>query len=271
MSKNKSTILWVSAFIFMAAIAIFQRMTGPTYPAKGEIEIGGQLIEYKLLRSSDGNGVDLIGIEAKDKSIHGEIKIDTVSGHVEGDWEVNKLERRGDSLFASLPKLDAAGKIVYEVFLAGSDGNMTMITEEPVILRYKGVVPLYYLYPHIFFMFLAMVFSTRTGLQAIFKGPNLLNYTVATVFAFLIGGLILGPIIQLFAFGALWTGWPFGHDLTDNKTLVAFILWIVAIWKLRKDPNAGKWAIIASLGLLAVYLIPHSVLGSEIDYTKLPQ
>ena len=98
-----------------------------------------------------------------------------------------------------------------------------------------------------------------------------MSYTVATIFSFLLGGLILGPIIQLYAFGALWTGWPFGHDLTDNKTLASFILWIIAVWRLRKNPNARGWVLVASLGLLAVYLIPHSVLGSEIDFRELPQ
>jgi hypothetical protein len=271
MSKKTSTFLWIAAFVFMAAIAIYQRMTGPTYPAKGSESINGVMVDYNLPRSSDGNGKEVIGIEVPDKSISGEIKHDTLKGHVEGDWEIEAMTRRGDSLFADLPKLPAAGKMVYHIYLSKDGGEKVHLSEEAIILRYKGVVPDYYLYPHIFFMFLAMVLSTRTGLQAIFKGPHLMSYTVATVFSFLLGGLILGPIIQLYAFGALWTGWPFGHDLTDNKTLASFILWIIAIWRLRKNPNARGWALVASLGLLAVYLIPHSVLGSEIDFRELPQ
>ena len=35
-----------------------------------------------------------------------------------------------------------------------------------------------------------------------------------------LGGMILGPIVQKYAFGAYWTGIPFGHDLTDAKNLV---------------------------------------------------
>ena len=36
-----------------------------------------------------------------------------------------------------------------------------------------------------------------------------------------VGGFILGPLVQNYAFGELWTGVPFGWDLTDNKTLIA--------------------------------------------------
>ena len=38
MSKSKNIILWVAAFVFMAAIAIYQRATGPTYPTRGSYE-----------------------------------------------------------------------------------------------------------------------------------------------------------------------------------------------------------------------------------------
>jgi hypothetical protein len=75
-------------------------------------------------------------------------------------------------------------------------------------------------------------------------------------------------MVQKFAFGAYWTGWPFGHDLTDNKTLVALLIWIVALIVQLRNKKGRAWVIAAAIILLAVYLIPHSVLGSEIDYTQ---
>jgi hypothetical protein len=41
--------------------------------------------------------------------------------------------------------------------------------------------------------------------------------------------MILGPVVQYYAFGEFWTGVPFGWDLTDNKTLVAVIFWALAV------------------------------------------
>ncbi len=55
-----------------------------------------------------------------------------------------------------------------------------------------------------------------------------------TLFLFIAGGMILGPLVQYFAFGELWTGIPFGWDLTDNKTLIALIFWILAVVMNRK-------------------------------------
>jgi len=38
---------------------------------------------------------------------------------------------------------------------------------------------------------------------------------------------------------------------------------------LRKNRENRLWPAIATVVMLAVYLIPHSVLGSELDYTEL--
>jgi hypothetical protein len=59
--------------------------------------------------------------------------------------------------------------------------------------------------------------------------------------------------------------------MTDNKTAVAFIFWLVALYMLWKNPEKRGWALVAAIVLFLVYMIPHSMLGSEIDHTALPQ
>jgi hypothetical protein len=76
----------------------------------------------------------------------------------------------------------------------------------------------------------------------------------------------LGPLVQKYAFGAYWTGWPFGTDLTDNKTAIALIGWAGAFFAMRGSRRPQLWALLASVLLLAVFLIPHSMLGSELKY-----
>jgi peptidoglycan/LPS O-acetylase OafA/YrhL len=85
-----------------------------------------------------------------------------------------------------------------------------------------------------------------------------------TIIFLIIGGFILGPIVQKYSFGQFWTGWPLGEDLTDNKVLAALIAFGIA-WFLRKKSYAKWLAIGAALVMLAVYLIPHSANGSELD------
>jgi hypothetical protein len=110
-----------------------------------------------------------------------------------------------------------------------------------------------------------MLFSTGSALLAMVKVPSFRKYGIWTLILLSAGGMILGPVVQKFAFGELWTGVPFGWDLTDNKTLIAFLFWLLAvIMNLKKE--RPQYTILAAVILLLVYSIPHSLFGSELDY-----
>ena len=67
------------------------------------------------------------------------------------------------------------------------------------------------------------------------------------------GGFILGPLVQKFAFGEYWTGWPFGGDWTDNKTLAALVAWLVAWAICRWRPRFQRPAVLlAAIVMFAV-------------------
>ena len=264
-STLKSIFLWFFALILTAGLAIYQRKTGPTYPVSGHLSIDNSEIHYKLIRSADVGADAQVKFLIPDTLIRGELQYRRFKSY--DRWDTIPLERRGDTLIAHIPQQPAAGKVMYHVSLLKGEQRYN-ISEHAVIIRYKGQVPWGILWPHILTIFLAMLFSTRTGLEVIFKGKSVYLYTWMTVVMIFIGGLVMGPIVQKYAFDAYWTGWPFGHDLTDNKSLVAFIFWVIALVIIKKNRENKLWPIIASVVLLVVFLIPHSVLGSEIDFTK---
>ncbi len=137
------------------------------------------------------------------------------------------------------------------------------------MLRFKGDVPALILIPHIILIFLAMVFSTRSGLEYFNAEKNYKKLINWTLLFLILGGFVFGPLVQYYAFGELWTGFPFGFDLTDNKTLIALIFWLIAFYKMKKSEKYEMWILIAAIVMLVVFLIPHSLLGSELDYSKL--
>ncbi|MGC9353451.1 MAG: hypothetical protein ACP5D9_06410, partial [Mariniphaga sp.] len=53
-------------------------------------------------------------------------------------------------------------------------------------------------------------------------------------------------------------------DLTDNKTLVAFIFWLLALVINRKKDHPA-YTVVAAIVMLIVYSIPHSMFGSQLD------
>lgn len=261
MTKRKSSLLWVLAFVITIAVAVYQKTTGPTYPVKGSVKIDGKDFDYKLLRSHGGNDDASISFEFPN----------TVSGKLyyrpyrsNDEFVEVPMKFIDKELVGKLPHQPPAGKLEYKVMI--NDGkNEFFLNEEPTVIRFKGGVPLGILIPHIFFMFTAMFVSTRAGIEAIAKGDKMKIYTLVTLVSLFIGGLMLGPLVQKYAFGDYWTGWPFGGDWTDNKTIIAWIFWLVAYLVLRKKPQNRIWPIVAMLVLFIVYSIPHSMGGSELD------
>ena len=261
----KNTLLWVLAVILTLATAYYQKTTGPTWPVSGEVTLGNDKVSFELLRSHGGEGGAPVVLTVPDKSVTGEITYKRYKSYDE--WTTKPLNRKGDKLTFNLPHLPPAGKIEYKITLHKGDQSVNL-TDQSVVLRYKGAVPVGILAPHIFFMFLSMLFGIRALLEVVTGGDKTEYLAKVIVITLFLGGLVLGPFVQKYAFGVYWSGWPFGHDLTDNKTIIMWIFWLIAWLKLRKNPQNKIWPLIAVVVMLVVYLIPHSALGSEIDYTK---
>jgi hypothetical protein len=265
----KNILFWIVALLIMVSSAVYQRITGPTHPYRGTVELHTkEEVSYRLLRSNNTDSPAPVNIIIPNRDITGKVAYKRYKSFDE--WHLEDMTRSGDTLHVNLPQLPAAGKIMYYFKLGADEDTMVKTPSDPVILRYKDPVPGWALVPHIILIFIAMVFSTRTGIEGLANGKRVYSLTVWTTILFVLGGFIFGPIVQKFAFGAYWTGFPFGHDLTDNKVLFSLIFWLIALWRIPKCPEGGRWwAVAASVSLLIIYLIPHSLLGSEIDFREL--
>ena len=263
--KGLNTLLWAIAICITIALVIYQRSTGPTYPLGGEILIEGELINFELIRTFGGDRDALVRLNVPNNDINGTITLKRYKSY--DDWSSEEMFRDGNELVGVIPNQPMAGKVEYFIKLKKNNTEYEL-TVDPVVIRFKGEVPRSILIPHIFFMFMSLLFSLRVGLEVFFRKKDTKYFTGVVLFTLFLGGLLMGPLVQKYAFDAYWTGWPFGHDLTDNKTLIVFIFWVIAWFVLRKKPKNILWPMIAVIAMLIVYAIPHSVLGSEIDHTK---
>lgn len=263
-------LLWLAALLLMASTAVWQRLTGPTHPKRGRTPVAGHDVSWRLLRSATSGEPFLVSVSAPEG----------VSGVVRwrrfptGEpFAAAPMRREGGALVALLPSQPPAGKLEYEVVLADGGREVRLPADEPVLMRFKGEVPAGALVPHVVFMFFGMMIGIRAALAAALGRPEARRYAWVTLVLIGVGGLVLGPIVQKHAFGAYWTGWPFGEDLTDNKTLAMWLAWVVAVAVLGRRPEARDrlarlTTVAAALVTLAVYLVPHSLRGSQLDYAK---
>ena len=274
--RTLGIVLWIVALAIMLAAARHQRTTGPTYPLDLAIDVEGLAGELVLPRSGTTDAAAEIvwpsRVIVSDAWVEWR-RYPSDDAFTRLDFE----SEDGGPWTARLPIKPAAGKIEYRVVvetLGGAQRTFPAAEEAPV-LRYKDPVPAGVLVPHIAMMFLSMLFGIRAALAAALGRAETRWLIPVTVLGLTTGGMILGPVVQKYAFGAYWTGWPNGGDLTDNKTLVMWGVWLLlglaflvrSHWR-RSD--AGRLAtLMAALVMLTVYLIPHSLRGSQLDYEAL--
>jgi len=263
---KSSIALWIIAFVVTLAIAVYQRVTGPTHPVKESTTLEGTEVNAKFDRNHSGDGDQPVIVEVSSNNLDGELYWKRFK--TSDDWNIVKMNKEENILTAFLPHQPPAGKLEYFVKI-NDENSEAFLPAKPIVTRFKGAVPDFILIPHIIFMFSAMLLALRTAMEIFKQQPKFKVLTIITLIVLGIGGMILGPIVQKYAFGEFWTGFPNGTDLTDNKTLIAFIGWLFALFAVIIEKRQMFWVGFATLLMFAVFLIPHSVMGSELDYSKL--
>lgn len=262
----KTISFWILAFLITAGSAYYQRLTGPTYPASGTASFQGKDIKYKFDRSCDTSKFVTVKLENIDPTLKGFIEYKR--HNTNDDKTLVEMKNENGVLSADFPSEKdksfriPAQKFEYRVLLI-KDNQKSEIPQQPIVLRYKGDVPTIILLIHVIVIFAAMLVSTRAGIEFFNKDANFKKFAIWSLAIMTLGGMIMGPIVQKYAFGELWTGIPFGIDLTDNKTLIAWIAWIVAAVASFRSKNPGRWVLGAAIVTLIIFSIPHSVLSGN--------
>lgn len=278
----KSFLIWVAAIVITLSAVVYQRVTGPTNPLKTKFVLEGETYTTKFSRSLE-TLVSLDNLNNEGKTSLMKVELEPISD----DVSLSILLRRypgNDSLttveatykeglyYVELPSQPPAGKIIYYPLFAKEGESVMLEKEKGIILRFKAPVSSKILIPHIILMFVAMLFSNLAGITSFFYSSKVRRYAYITVITLVAGGLFFGPLVQKAAFGAYWTGWPFGGDLTDTKTMVAVLVWIVALVlnsrvKGYKINSRRYLYTLAAVVTMLIYTIPHSTAGSEFNYS----
>ena len=275
----KKVLFWILAVVITLGASIYQRKTGPTNPKYETVNLAGEEYRFKLPRSGGETDCSVVlkgfGTPAMIDSLG--LQVDAVMYWRKypggGDYTAVKMLPAKEGLTAFLPAQPAAGKLEYYIELQTfrKDDTQSLSTRtmlgcaDPLIIRFKSDVPAWALIPHILCMFISMLFGAYALLCALGNMPQYRKYTLLSFWLLVLGGFVFGPIVQKYAFDIFWSGFPFGGDLTDNKTLFAAIALLVAVVTGKKKWN--RWAVVVAMAVMfAIFSIPHSMRGSELNH-----
>jgi hypothetical protein len=184
-----------------------------------------------------------------------------------------------NTLVGNLPPGGLGQRIRYRIDLLRGDMVKASISQDAskgFLIKYKGAVSSFVIIPHIILLF-ASIFC---AFMALFFGFDILAgrnkvkqaaiAVLLTFFCGFIGGILIGIEVSHEVFGGNgWGGWPIGNDITDTKTEIFLLFWLVTMifgWAGlvgKKLPISNKlfgvMVVVSFLVTLAAFLIPHSL------------
>lgn len=261
--KKRKVWPYILIAIFLTLISIvYQRISGPNYPFKFKIQGISETYKLKLPKTETTDNQFTLSFEIPDTTVSGVLAF---RRYPTNDEFANiPLERIGSALTFTAPALPSAGKYEYYLIFDQAGKKIPVRQDKPMIIRFNDPVPDPVIISHVFFMILASFFSMMVTLLTIRKHPAFRKFGLMAFAALTVGGMILGPIVQKYAFGEYWTGIPNGWDLTDNKTLIVWVAFLIAALLNVKKERPTPY-LIASILFILINLIPHSMFGSELD------
>jgi hypothetical protein len=230
MAIKKSVWLWLLSFLLTVVLAVYQRMSGPTYPVRGTEILAGAKVSYKFYRSWTQGQELPVRFTSNGGNISARLHSRRFPLLDSENWTIAPMEMKAGTFQGSIPGQPPAGKVIYKVELLTAGKSIWLNKGRPAVARFKGEVPAALLIVHIIFMFAGLLLAFRTGLEALRRDGRWQKLVLWTLTVTFFGGLIIGPLVQKYAFGAYWTGFPLGGDLTDSKTLFAVLVWLAAFF-----------------------------------------
>lgn len=278
---------WKLGIAFVVVFLLFALSKGSTHRRKAVVveKLGARIVH---LTTSEHIGAGDASIKAVVETTSplspGSIRLYYKIGR-QGTLSWAPMERMaGTDTFAGFVPHQAKGwQAYYYVQVETTQGQVVTLPDAQTpgsrsfLLKFKGVVHPFVTIGHVLCMFSAVFILLVAFFYAfdILRGKRFVHQALAPIlwallFLF-IGGFPLGWIMAAQTFGKPWSGFPFGWDITDNKTLLAFLYWFILLILVYRSlftkdsskdlipPKAFAWlTILGTLLTIWIYLVPHS-------------
>jgi len=283
----------ILALILTLTLLVIARKTSMVRSVYLRAEKGEVFIEHKTIPKKEGKGDAVVsakvtGIQSTENQVMLVYRIKKKETETLTDYYSTQMipdRGKGIDFSGKIPHHPKGAQAFYYIKVVGQDDATLLALPEPkdseikpIRLKFEGEVPQVVLISHISAMFGGILFAFLSFFSIFdLKGKKItlqksVNLSRITLVLLFMGVFPLGWALNWYAFGVLWEAFPFGKDVTDNKTQIVFLFWLVTLILVKGsfltgDPKKNVlgektyfWMVFLSfLVTVLMYLVPHSL------------
>lgn len=263
---------YILALVLTIVLLGIARRTSTRHEETLHATVDGTTITHKTVTENFGDG-PIIDVKAANTA---DLAAIVVFYEPNSPRISQEMTPTAEGFTTRLPSLPKGHKWFYHIEISKNGNTAAALpADRDQFIKFKGHVTPLILIPHIFCMFATIFFGALTVFTAfdLTRGRGNPRASVrflllTAIFAF-IGGFPLGYAVAYQAFGVGWGGIPIGWDITDNKTVILFLFWLITLLLAWRGLSGRKMAIsnrtyaaLAALSFIVTFitfLIPHSI------------
>jgi hypothetical protein len=269
------TIRYILALVLTVLLLAFARRMSTRHQQEFTSSVDGITLSHNTVTESFGENPVVMVKATSTENIRGTVYYSKQVGGP--DYNTVDMVPTTDGLTASLNPLPKGEKYFYHIEVFKGNTKLAAIPPKgDQFIKFKGHISPIILIPHIGFMFATIFF----GLLAVFTSVDIARgkgdikrsvlFVLLTFIPAFIGGIPLGIAVSAQTFGGSgWGGWPLGSDITDTKTEILLLFWLITIilsWKglsgRKMTISNGFYSFLVILSFVVTFitfLIPHSI------------
>ncbi|NQS96880.1 MAG: hypothetical protein HQ591_00345 [candidate division Zixibacteria bacterium] len=276
-SKGKAAGIIIILLTFFTFCGFMAMMVAPREKTAEE---GGLRIIYNPEKDGKAGQAHLILAEVNSTDAPDSLQVNLYY-YRDSQFKKSELYRLGgtDYFGVEIPGGPLGSRIYYYLEAVDGAGNRVVLPETATDdfqteydyfkVRFEGKASFILLVLHIVLMMAALFLLIHALYYAIYylqtgeKSDPLVITVNWGIITFFITGFPIGWVIEKQVLGNYWEGIPFGWDITDSKTLIILVLWLIFIILRRAGKISlktfARWVIINTIITILLFLIPHSL------------
>ncbi len=250
---KQSLILWISAFAISFLFAFGNRMISPEYPVTRSFGINMKRVTYKFEKVYRGKDDYKIVVGTDTDSLNGSILWKVKNSN--SGWNSASMKFSGNTLTGKIPHQPPSTLVDYRVKVWKGNNIFYLPPGGKITLKYFSSVPSSIMGFYYLTLYLALIFSVRTGLDYFNENQKIKKLALFTIMIWIANVIVFNPVKHSYELSTRIgsTILPI-TDLFDIRHLILLIIWILGIILIFNLKNYKTWAAIAGAATLIAFL-----------------